>query len=109
MMSKVSKKLNQILMAVMSRLTPSCDIITHKISESMDSKISLRDKLQIRIHLMGCKLCTRYREQLLVIQDMLNRYAENLEQDQPQNKTDVALSDAARERILEKLVKNNKN
>ncbi|NIA31095.1 MAG: hypothetical protein GWP06_14435 [Actinobacteria bacterium] len=100
-MSKVTMKMNQILMAVMSRLTPSCDIITHKISESMDGKISLRDKLEIRIHLLGCNLCTRYRDQLLIIQDMLNKYTKDVEHEQIL--TDVSLSETARERIRRNL------
>jgi len=73
----------------------------------MDSKISFRDKFGISIHLLGCKLCTRYRDQLLVIQDMLNRYAENSEQDQIL--TDVALSDDVRERMRRKLEKEKNN
>ena len=63
----------------------------------MDGKISLRDKLEIRIHLLGCKFCTRYRDQLLVIQNMLDKYAKNVEREQILK--DVSLSEAARERI----------
>lgn len=66
----------KILMPVMSKLTPSCEVVTHKISESMDHKISYRERMQIKIHLMGCKFCERYRDQLLTIQRML----QNLDQ-----------------------------
>ncbi len=102
-MSKIAKKMNQILMAVIAKLTPSCDIITHKISKSMDSKVSFRDKLEIRIHLLNCKLCLRYRDQLLSIQAMLHRYVENIENGEIM--TDVTLSENARNRIRSKLDK----
>jgi len=81
--------------------TPSCQIIAAKVSESLDHRISLYDRLMIRIHVMGCKLCARYRKQLLsmhkAVEEISQKYAENGE---------AQLSDDTRQRIKEKLRRN---
>ena len=91
----------------MDYVMPSCEIITHKISESMDHKISIADKIRIRLHLLFCKLCTRYRDQLLIIQKVIGRYnqgdAVEIEPEEGQR-----LSDTARKKIIENLNKQNK-
>ena len=61
-------------MAMMAKVTPSCDSITQKISESMDHEISLYNRMLIKIHLMGCVLCTRFRDQLLILHDLIDGY-----------------------------------
>ncbi len=49
----------------------SCKQITGKISESMDRKLPLLERMGIRFHLMMCKLCTRYQKQLRFIRETL--------------------------------------
>lgn len=61
----------------MAKMTPSCDVVTHRISESYDRKLSLRERLSISIHTMGCVLCERYRRQLESIHNMLQRYSDD--------------------------------
>ena len=36
----------------------------------MDRKLPLRERILIRMHLMMCKYCTRFRKQLLMIRDL---------------------------------------
>ena len=55
----------------MSKLTPTCEVVTKKISESMDHQISTRDRLRIRIHLLGCEFCARYEKQLVTIRQLI--------------------------------------
>jgi len=61
----------KIMMPLLDRLSPTCDVITRKISESMDHPISLRDRFRIRSHILFCAFCNRYRRQLLAIRNML--------------------------------------
>lgn len=49
----------------------SCKQIAEKISESMDRKLPLSQRIGIRFHLMMCTLCTRYQEQLFFIRETL--------------------------------------
>ena len=60
-----------LLMKLTNAVTPECRTIAETISRSMDEKISLRERLAIRIHNLGCILCDRYRKQLLMIRKML--------------------------------------
>ncbi len=68
--------IQKILMGAISAMTPSCKVITHKISESLDHPISPYEKMQIRLHIMGCKFCARYRQQLIFVQSLLESLSE---------------------------------
>lgn len=98
---ETSKKPRQKLMDF---FMPSCEIITHKISESMDHKISIADKIRIRMHLLFCELCTRYRDQLIVLQKMISKYSQDdVAEIEPEK--EPRLSDNARKKIIENLNK----
>ena len=85
------------MMMIIARITPSCEVIGRKISESMDHQCSLRDRMIIKIHLFGCVLCERYRRQLLAIQGIFNRYAQEMEAGP--GIAGMSLGQEARERI----------
>lgn len=91
---------------LMDSLMPSCEIVSHKISESMDHKISIVDRARVRIHLMVCDLCTRYRDQLLTIQKMIDRLYD--EDTIPDSDSSPQLSEDARIRMIENLNVQNK-
>ena len=92
------KRLNKKLMKMMMRMMPSCEVISHRISESYDRELSRRERLSIRIHTLGCKLCERYRRQLMVIHDLLKQYSveDNV-------KSNIVLSEEVKVRIKEQL------
>lgn len=91
------------MMPLIDRLSPTCDVITRKISESMDHPISLRDRFRIRFHILFCAFCKRYRRQLLAIRNMLEKNRGRLE-DEDVADTPV-LSPDAKERIKDSLRK----
>ncbi|HHM23434.1 MAG TPA: zf-HC2 domain-containing protein [Bacteroidetes bacterium] len=64
-----------LLMMLLHKLTPSCDIVTRKVSESLDRKLNLWEKIQVSLHLMVCEFCNRYRDQLLAIHQTLERHS----------------------------------
>jgi len=89
-------------MPVMSRLTPTCQVVTRKVSQSMDGPLSLTDRIRVRLHLIGCELCARYEKQLLAMRKMLEAHAQEF--DEPS--AGVQLSDDARKRIKQELERN---
>ncbi len=97
-MNKTSKLAAQVLMLIMDKLTPSCGIITHKISKSMDHNISVYERLQIKLHIIGCKICNRYKKQLATINEAFENYANEETLDQKST-----LSDEARQKIKKML------
>lgn len=102
-MAKMPKFLIKILMPVMSRMTPTCEVVSHKISESLDHKLPLIDRMRIRLHLMGCELCARYEKQLHTIHQMMKQSMIDT-----QDPTEDKLSSEARQRMKEKIRQNPK-
>lgn len=91
----------KIVKPVIDRLTPTCEVITEKVSKSLDEPLSLKEKIQIRVHTFTCILCARYREQLLAIRKLIIRETEQAEKVSLDK--DVKLPDTARQRIKDKL------
>lgn len=82
-------------MMAVNLLTSTCQTITKKISEGMDRPLTLRERLQINVHLMFCDFCRRYRQQLLTIRDALQKQSQKIADE----KDEIGLSTAAREKI----------
>lgn len=100
-MVRLPKFLIKLMMPVMSRLTPTCEVVSQKVSESMDHPLALSDRIRIRLHLMGCELCARYEKQLLAMRRMLELHADEISAS-----PDVKLSDDARRRMKQELSRN---
>lgn len=83
----------------------SCKQTTRLVSESLDRSFPLRQRIAVRLHLLFCKLCNRYRRHLLFIRDALRHHPERLEgHEEPQS---PSLSPEARERIKHSLTQEN--
>lgn len=75
----------------------SCKEVTALISESLDRRLPLGQRLAVRLHLMMYRFCSRYRKQLLAVRVAIHRYVEELE---PAESVDpFLLSQEARSRI----------
>lgn len=65
MMSQtLTGKLKWQLILFLARRLPDCKTITPKLGESMDRKLSFRERVVNRLHLLTCEACRRYREQI---------------------------------------------
>lgn len=51
----------------MSHWMFKCSEISKKVSESFDRSLPLHERLMIRLHLMVCKYCARFKKQLVII------------------------------------------
>jgi hypothetical protein len=79
----------------------SCREATRLISESLDRRLTLRERISLRVHLFVCKICTRYRQQVLFIRETLRLY--EAAEDCP---APVSLSPETRDRIKRLLDEN---
>ena len=79
-MKKIVHKINMSLMMLIAMGTPSCEIIGRKISESFDHPLTIKERIQIKIHLLGCEFCLRYRDQLIKLHQMASKLADDFEQ-----------------------------
>jgi len=91
-------KLSRGLAGGVTLLSPSCKEATRLQSEAMDRKLSLFERLGLRLHLCLCKWCRRYGAQLKFLRSAAHQCEEHASAEVPQR-----LSPEARERIKQKL------
>lgn len=72
-----------------------CEEVSKKFSESLDRQLPFHHRMFIRIHMLMCRYCSRFRRQLLLLSE-LSRSERIL--DMPKDFTS-GLSDQARQRI----------
>jgi len=65
------------------------------VSESLDHKLPLLQRIGIRAHLLMCRFCSRYRKQLLILREAMHLQEKYIEDTKPL----MALPTEARERI----------
>ena len=51
----------------MSHWVFKCSEISKKVSESFDRSLPLHERIMIRLHLMVCKYCARFKKHLVII------------------------------------------
>jgi hypothetical protein len=83
-----------ILRPFVRALSPTCKEATRLQSEAMDRRLSFVEKLGLRVHLLLCKWCRRYGEQLTFLRSAAHECQDHEGPDMPQR-----LSPEARERI----------
>ena len=79
----------------------SCKEAAWLISESIDRDLAFMQRIGLRIHLMMCKYCSRYRRQLLFIREAIQHYLDEIEDEE--SLPPVSLSPEARKRLIESL------
>ena len=84
----------------MSHWMHNCKEVTRMVSESMDRKLPLHQRMGIRVHLLMCKFCSRYRKQLLILREAMRLQEKYVEDTKPS----PTLRPEARERIRRFLI-----
>ena len=82
----------------------NCKKVTRMVSDSLDHKLPLYQRFGIRIHLMMCKLCSRYKDQLLLMRKIIGPKM----MDKKETDLSIKLSSKVRERI-KRLMQNSRN
>ena len=80
----------------------SCRRMTELISVSMDRPLKRREKLMLRIHLLTCGACRRYRQQLDRLRGVVRTSCDMID-DGTAEQSNAELSSDARARIAEAL------
>ncbi len=83
------------------RLILPCNEVVKLISEAMDRPLPLGTQLRLRVHLLMCDACARYRQQLQSIRETLRTHPDQLTG--PQRPTGP--SSETRERLIEAMRK----
>lgn len=67
------------LASILRLLNMPCVEIVHLVSESLDRDLPLGDRVAIRIHMLYCTACCRFRRQMRLLREALRRHAERAE------------------------------
>lgn len=78
----------------------SCKDASKLMSRARDAKLSLRERLALRLHMAFCAMCRRYETQLGILSEMAQRFGDRA---QPPAAHCAGLDQAARGEILEKV------
>ena len=84
--------------ALWAAFSPTCKQATRLQSEAMDRRLSIFERLGLRLHLSLCKWCRRYGEQLRFLRSVARKCQEHESWQEPHR-----LSPEARERIKQSL------
>jgi hypothetical protein len=85
------------------RRLPTCQQTVQKISQSMETPLSFKERISVKGHLWICAWCQWYMEHLLLIRETARTKADEA----PDLVTGATLSDEARERIRRNLTNPN--
>lgn len=75
-----------------------CKDISQLVSRSLDSKLSLKERVGLQLHLLMCKYCMRFSQQLKKINVTINSMTKIVEND-----TNIKLPPEVKERIINSL------
>ncbi len=74
----------------------SCKHAATAINESLDDRLSLRKRMVVRLHLMMCSQCRRFKRQMLFLRRATQLFARLPEQESP---TKIGLSTETKIRL----------
>jgi len=81
----------------MGRSLMSCKDVSSLISLGQDQRLSLRERMMVRVHLFFCEACSRFSTQIR----FLDKAAAKSMREKPESENkDAALSEEARQRIV---------
>lgn len=98
---KVYDKLKHTIRFWLLRTLPTCQQTVQKISESMERKLALRERINLKVHLWICAWCQWYLEHLQTIRETAR--AAPIDAPNLNSTTNSGLSSEARDRIKRKL------
>ncbi len=76
--------MNKILAKWIDRITPSCEKVAQLSSERLDRRLSLKERISVRLHFFICYFCRRYHDQLEAMHAHLRKGGEKYGQDSKQ-------------------------
>lgn len=99
MAPKLYDKLKHAVRYFLLRNLPACQQTVETISQSMERRLTLSERVKLKLHLWICVWCQWYMEHLRLIRDTSRAQAVKA----PDVMTNATLSNEARERIRRRL------
>jgi len=100
---KLYDKLKHSIRYWLLRTLPTCQQTVEKISQSMERRLSFKERVDLKLHLWICVWCQWYLEHL----HLIRRTARAQNEVAPETMSSASLSNEARERIRRRLTNEN--
>lgn len=97
MKQSIFQKIRMQFIFWLARRLPDCKTITPTLGESLDRRLSAREKIEMRLHLFTCQACARYIEQVKFLREAVHLREEKLEE--IERASSMRLSDEAKLRL----------
>jgi len=88
-------------MAVMSRMMLSCESAGILICKGQQEKLVFRERISLKMHMMNCKLCRRFEEDIDVVHEGIDKYSKA----SPDTFVHAQLDDEQKNKIAQELNK----
>ena len=75
-----------------------CRNASQLISKSLDRQLTWRERFAVRLHLLLCKYCSRFNQQLLSIKKGLLKMTQSIEND-----ANIQLPSATKKRLIQSI------
>jgi len=90
--------LERLLISLITKRTPKCREVVRLLSQSMDVKLPIAMRIQLRFHYLMCAWCQRYERQLLALQKISSALPEYVD-----DCCSEILPDSSKERLKQAL------
>jgi hypothetical protein len=101
MKSKLYKKATHAIRYWLLRKLPTCKDTSAIMSQSLDRRLTLRERVTMKLHLWVCIWCVWYLEQLHIMRAAARARAAQLDDEEPAST--ASLSTAARARLKRRI------
>lgn len=89
----------------MSRQMIACDEAGYLISKSHDTKLTFREKINLRIHLLSCHICRKYETQIRQLSRIVHIYRHDCADDNCSHHLHQEKKAAMQQTLLDELEK----
>jgi len=104
MKNGIIEKINRAFIFWLARRLPDCKTITPKLGESLDRKLPLKTKITLKLHMLTCRPCARYFEQVKYLSEAMHAQEDRLvNDDNPAFKLSIDIKEALKERLRAEL------
>lgn len=79
----------------LARRLPDCKVMVKTLGETLDRRLSLKEKILAKLHLFTCEACERYLKQVKFLHEAMHAHEERTSDEF----STVSLSGAAKERL----------
>lgn len=88
-------KLKMKMTAMMGKMMISCDKAAFLTSKAQEGRLSIFEKIELRVHILSCKYCKRYKQEI----ELLNRHVKQQNEKILQGQNGYHLSQVDKEKL----------